>query len=188
LAPSTTTSGSPRRRAIGLSLLILAAGCGNGPLGSCDKQQDLTGAWTLSLTPVDGDAGVSGQVIPRRDTVVADLMQIKSAGLLGIGAAIWGRLTSSDKGFFDTLQIPQLTKNNGSKTGAALSCTVKINIPAVTPVSDDDVDQGPLRLALVGQVSARGMMLGDPARSTVILVEDGEGGVPRHFAWTGAQP
>jgi len=43
----------------------------------------------------------------------------------------------------------------------------------------------PLRIALIGQIVARGRMTGDP-RSQIILVEDARM-KPRNFAWTGQQ-
>ncbi len=168
-------------------LAVVWAGCGSNSIGSCDKEPDLTGLWTLAAAPFDGDAGIMGDVVPRAFTVDASLMQVKSNATFSIGHGVWGTLTSRDKGVFDVLQIPQLTMNNGSKTGAELSCTVKINIPIATPVSDDNVNQGPLRLALVGTILQKGMMVGDPDGSLVIFVEDATM-TPRHFAWTATQP
>jgi hypothetical protein len=171
-----------------LLLALAVAGCENGaPIGSCDKQADLTGRWTLQAAPFDGDAGVMGDVVPRSFTVQADLKQVKSTSAFNVGHGVWGTLTSLDKGVFDTLRIPELLKNDGSKTGASLSCTVKINIPIETPVTDDNVDQGPLRLALTGRITQPGLMLGDLNKSLVILVEDPMM-TPRHFAWTATQP
>jgi hypothetical protein len=167
--------------------MLLAAGCGNSPLGSCDKQEDLSGPWTIAASPFDGDAGVMGDVVPRAFTIDAELMQVKSSAVFNIGHGVWGSLTSRDKGVFDSVMIPRLTMNDGSKTGAELNCTVKINVPIATPVTDDNADQGPLRIALVGAVVAQGMMLGDPERSLVILTEDLTL-TPKHFAWTATQP
>src|SRR5258706_4933122 len=175
------------RQFAALLLLLLLGACGEGGLGACDKQADLTGSWTLELARIDGDAGVGDEVIPRGDTVSAELKQVKSSNPFNLGRNVWGTLTSTDKGFFDTLTIPELRSNNGSKTGAQLGCTLKINVPALptAAVSDDNRDQGPLRLALVGKVVARGRMVGDPL-STVSLVEDAAM-TPRHFAWTAEQ-
>ena len=163
-------------------------GCdGDTVLGSCDKQADLTGHWTITAGPFDGDAGVMGDVVPRSFMIDAMLTQEKSTSSFNVGHAVWGTLTSRDKGVFDTLNIPQLLKNDGSKTGAELYCTVKINVPIETPVSDDNVDQGPLRIALVGKITDKGMMTGDPDKSLVIMVDDNTM-MPRHFAWTATQP
>jgi len=67
-----------------------------------------------------------------------------------------------------------------------LGCDLQINIPIAVPVSDDDQDQGPLRLALGGRVTAPRTLLGDPMQSTLILVEDPAARV-RRFTWTGTQ-
>ena len=88
-------------------------------------------------------------------------MQVKtSARLQHRARVIWGTLdVDATRAFFDTLNIPQLIKNNGCKTGAELGCTVKINIPIATPVTDDNVDQGPLRIVARRQRSSpKGMM------------------------------
>ena len=37
-----------------------------------------------------------------------------------------------------------------------MGCTVKINVPVATLVTDDDVDNGPLRLSLTGSIVAHG--------------------------------
>ena len=101
-----------------------------------------------------------------------------------LGALIWGTLTSTDKGFFDTLQIPQLVMNNGGKTGGVVGCAVKINVPVTTTVTDDDADNGPLRISLSGSIVANGMMEGDP--STVIRV-DNMAMTQETFTWSGVQ-
>jgi hypothetical protein len=101
----------------------------------------------------------------------------------GIGNLVWGTLTAADPGLFGTIAIPELVKNNGSKTGGVLGCSLKINVPVATTVSDDDADDGPLRLSLSGSISSRGMMTGDV--STVIRVDDSQMRV-RSFIWTGA--
>jgi hypothetical protein len=184
LAPNITTK-------IALLLLALSlpgcAGCGDSPLGSCSTQPDLTGRWILNAAPFDGDAGIKGDVVPRPFVLDADLKQVKSSAAFNIGHGVWGTITSRDKGVFDTLQIPQLTKNNGGKTGAELECTVQINIPIAMPVSDDNADQGPLRLALAGKIVQNRMMVGDPDKSLVIMVDD-PAMLPRHFAWIATQP
>jgi hypothetical protein len=170
--------------ALALALAVGALGCDG--VGRCDQQADITGTWTLQLTPVDGDAGVGPDTIPREDTVTAELRQINSSNPFNLGRFVWGTLTSTDKGFFDTLPIPELRNNNGNKTGAELGCTLKINVPqlATDAAMDNSTLIGPLRIALNGKVVARGQMLGDPM-STVLLMEDMT--VPRHFAWTGTQ-
>jgi hypothetical protein len=181
LAPNTTIR-------IGLFLAVLVGGCeGSAPLGTCDKQADLTGRWTIQAAPFDGDAGVMGDVMPRSFTIEADLKQVKSTSAFNVGHGVWGTLTANDKGVFGELKIPELLKNDGSKTGAALSCTIKINIPIEMPVTDDNLDQGPLRLSLTGKIVEKGMMLGDLNKSLVIMVED-QMMMPRHFAWTATQP
>jgi hypothetical protein len=184
LAPNTTIK-------IALLLVALAcpgcAGCGDNPLGTCSVQADLTGHWTLNAAPFDGDAGILGDVVTRSFTIDADLMQVKSTGAFDIGHGVWGTLTSRDKGVFDRLEIPQLTKNNGSKTGAELDCTIKINIPIATPVTDDNQPQDPLRIALSGKIVKAGMMVGDPDKSVVIMADD-PAGAPRKFAWIATQP
>src|SRR5438270_12755239 len=87
-----------------------------------------------------------------------------------LGALIWGTLTSTDKGFFDAIAIPQLVMNNGSKTGCVLGCAVKINVPVTTMATDDDTDNGPLRIALSGAIVGPGVLNGDP--STLIRVDN----------------
>src|SRR5436190_954286 len=149
-------------RGIALLGLLALAGCPNTPFTRCDDQPDLTGHWSLLFTPA-GDAP-----IPRPVTVDAELRQVKRNG--GIGAFVWGTLTAADKGYFDVLHIPELMQNNGSKTGGVLACTLKINIPVTQDVTDDDTDNGPLRLSLSGKISARGMLTGDDDVSTVIPI------------------
>jgi hypothetical protein len=147
----------------------------------------LTGRWGLTLTPIDPDAGTAG--IPRVDVVNADLIQMDSGGLLNIGRRIWGTLTSADPAFFSSLDIPQLVNNDGSKSGAALGCTLKINIPLAMDVHDDNTVQLPNRLSLSGTVVGKGQLLGDDS-STVIMMDDVNSPSPaeRHFSWTGARP
>jgi hypothetical protein len=101
-----------------------------------------------------------------------------------LGALIWGTLTSTDKGFFDTLAIPELVMNNGSKTGGVVGCAVKINVPVTTMVTDDDADNGPLRISLSGAIVGSGMMNGDP--STLIRV-DNQAMTGETFTWSAVQ-
>ena len=51
-------------------------------------------------------------------------------------------------------------------------------------VTDDDADNGPLRIALSGTIVANGMMTGDP--STLIRV-DNQAMTEETFTWSGAQ-
>jgi hypothetical protein len=134
------------------------------------------------LTAPDPDAGVDA-ALWRPDTVTATLTQEPRTGIVSLGAYVWGTLASVDQDEFGTLTIPRLQHNNGSKTGAVLSCALKINIPITSPVSDDNVDQGPLRLALMGQIVGPGALVG-PSGSWLRPISDGDG-VPRAFAWTG---
>jgi hypothetical protein len=169
---------------VAAALALAAPGC-NGGLGGCDEEPDLTGSWALSFTPLSVDGGMPPVTIPRPVEVTADLMQVKNSSPFAIGRLIWGMLSSTDSGFFGTLTIPPLMNNDGSKTGAELGCTLKINVPIAMPVIDNSDPQGPLRLGLVGQIDVRGHMNGSPS-STVIMMDD-LSATPRHFAWTGAQ-
>jgi hypothetical protein len=165
-------------RALALLLLLVLTGCPGSALTTCDAEPDLTGHWTLTLHTLPSGGG-----IPRPDTLEADLMQVKRPNS-SLGALVWGTIESKDKGFFDTLTIPQLTMNNGSKTGAVVGCEIKINVPVATVVTDDDVDSGPLRLSLTGTLVGPGQMTGEP--STVIRVDDPMM-MPETFTWSGVQ-
>jgi hypothetical protein len=164
-------------RALVLASLLLLTGCPGSSLTTCGAEPDITGHWTFSLAEI----GAGG--IPRPDTIEADLVQMKRPNST-LGALIWGTLTSTDKGFFDTLQIPQLVMNNGGKTGGVVGCAVKINVPVTTTVTDDDADNGPLRISLGGTIVAHGMMDGDP--STLIRV-DNMAMTQETFTWSGVQ-
>ncbi len=120
--------------------------------------------------------------------VTAHFLQKNANNVLNVGRVIWGSFTSSDPAFFGTLDIPQLNNNQGSKTGAALGCTLKINIPLAATVTDDNTPQLPDRLSLSGRVVAPGAMVGDTS-STVIMAADVSSPDPieRHFAWTAAR-
>ena len=159
------------------TMLALLSGCPNAPFTTCDAEPDLSGHWTFSLTPMPGGG------LPNGTTVDAHLMQVKRQS--GFGALVWGTLTSADKSFFDTLTIPQLMNNNGSKTGGVLGCDLKINIPTAAQVTDDDVEQKPLRLSLAGSIVARGMIEGET--STIIRVADDSTMTQATFTWTGTQ-
>lgn len=164
-------------RALALPLLLLLTGCPGSSLTACEAEPDLSGHWTITLQPLQSGG------IPRGDTIEADLMQVKRPNS-DLGALVWGTLESQDKGFFDVLTIPRLTNNNGSKTGAVVGCEVKINVPVASAVSDDDLDNGPLRLSLTGTLVAHGQMTGEP--STVIRVEDPMM-MPETFTWSAVQ-
>jgi hypothetical protein len=127
-----------------------------------------------------------GSTIPKTDTIHANLTVIKPTDPLVIGRYIQGTLVSDDKMFFDALTIPPLMMNNGSKTGSALGCDLRINVPIASPVSDDNVDQGPLRISLAGTIDTSGHMAGDATMSTVILAQD-PAQIVRSFTWQGQQ-
>jgi hypothetical protein len=167
-----------RRALVLVALLPLVGGCPGSSLTTCGAEPDITGHWTLTLTPL-----ATHDSIPRGDTVEADLTQHPRPNST-LGSLIWGTLVSSDKGFFDTLVIPELVMNNGGKTGGSVVCTLKINIPVATMVTDDNRDQGPLRLALSGSITARGMMTGDT--SNLIRVDNPDM-LPETFTWSGKQ-
>jgi hypothetical protein len=164
---------------------MLLAGCAQTGLGACRFDSDLSGAWTIALTMPDGDGGVN-DVVPRGDTIHATLEQHSTGGVLDVGRLLWGMLVSDDGGFFNVLDIPRLTHNDGSKTGAALGCNVAIQIPTAASVTDDNVPQPPNRITLVGVVVAKGQMAGDAQKSSVIMLEDGAM-TPRRFAWSAAR-
>ena len=164
------------------ALLLPLTGCPGSSLTTCGAEPDITGHWTFTLDKGGIDPSGAGS-IPRSDTIEADLVQMKRPNST-LGALIWGTLTSTDKGFFDVLEIPQLVMNNGSKTGGVVGCSVKINIPVASVVTDDDMDNGPLRLSLTGSIVANGMMSGDP--STVIRV-DNTAMTQETFTWSGVQ-
>lgn len=180
MEPSTTT------RALVVALAFAFAGC-SALGGPCDLEPDLTGRWVLNFTPINPDGGATG--IPRADQVTADLVQMNAGGVLDIGRRLWGTLTSADPEFFGTLTIPQLTHNDGSKSGSALGCTLRINVPLTMDVHDDNVPQPPQRLTLSGHVVAKGQLVGD-SPSVLIMTPDLNSAAPpqRTFAWTGARP
>ena len=130
-------------------LLLLLAGCPGTSFTTCAAEPDLTGHWTLTLDRSDASG------IPRPDTIEAYLAQMRRPNST-LGALIWGTLVSTDRGFFDTLQIPQLVMNNGGKTGGVVGCAVRINVPVTTMVTDDNADNGPLRLSLAGTIVGPG--------------------------------
>jgi hypothetical protein len=153
------------------------AGCGPLPdLGDCGTQLDLTGSWVFSLTP-DGDTP-----IPRPVTIAAELRQVRRVAT----RFLYGTLTADDTGFFDPLTIPELVKNNGTKTGSTFRCVLQINVPTASQVSDDNEAQEPMRISLGGTVVGRGQIAGKPESSSVILVEDATM-MARSFTWSGTQ-
>jgi hypothetical protein len=160
-----------------LPLAFLVAGCPGTSFTTCAAEPDLTGHWTLSLSPIDAAS------IPRNDTIEADLQQTKRPNST-LGALIWGTLASTDKGFFDSIAIPELVMNNGGKTGGVVGCAVKINVPVTTMVTDDDTDNGPLRISLSGAIAGAGVMNGDP--STLIRV-DNQAMTEETFTWSAVQ-
>jgi hypothetical protein len=158
-------------------LSLAVAGCSAVGIGACDKQPDVTGDWMLSFTTS------TAPTITAPTTVAAHFEQQPQTGF-GLGRLVYGTLTAMDKSLFDQLTIPPLLHNDGSKTGVVLGCSMKVNVPIATPVSDDNLDQGPLRLALAGKIDAPGHMV-DDGRSSVIAVDD-TAMTMRSFAWTGA--
>jgi hypothetical protein len=154
-------------------------------LGSCELEPDVSGSWTLQLTPVPVADGGAQDTIPGPDTVTAQLRQVKPPGILSLGRLIYGTLTSADASFFDPIMIPELMNNGGSKTGALFGCEIAINVP-VNPPTDNDTDPaGPLRIGLAGTITARGKMGSNGKRSTLILKTDM---ISREFSWTATQP
>lgn len=170
-----------RRLLLPAPLLFLLTGCPGSSLTTCGYEPDISGHWTLTASPLP-DGAMNGS-IPRAFTIEADLTQMKRPNST-LGALIWGTLVSTDKGFFDTLQIPELVMNNGSKTGAVVGCALKINVPIAMTVTDDDMDQGPLRLSLTGSIVGKGAITGEP--STVTRVEDTTM-TEETFTWSGVQ-
>jgi hypothetical protein len=164
------------------AILACCAGCPGQSLTTCASEPDVTGNWTFTLTPTDGGAPTLPDGMTM--TIDAELRQVRSDNALGLGAQLWGTMTSSDKGAFDVIMIPQLMHNNGSKTGAIFGCELKINVPIAMPVHDDDTDQGPLRLALTGNVTARATIAG---QLSTLIRQDDKMKLQRSFVWTGVQ-
>ncbi len=124
--------------------------------------------------------------IPRGNQIYADLLQVRPETFT-FGRLIYGTLTSGDKGFFDSVAIPSLMANNGSKTGVVLGCEVQINVPIASPVTDDNVDQGPLRIKLLGTIEGPFTIKGDAAMSRLIMQGEEMPPKTRHFAWIAQQ-
>ncbi len=167
-----------------LAALLFACACGGSSITACGDDPDVSGAWVLTLAPSASDAGVAA-TIPSAVEVDAALEQGGKTDFLGLGHYVYGTLTAADPSYFGTLAIPRLAQNDGSKTGAVLGCALHVNVPIATPVSDDSVDQGPLRIALVGQIVAKGRIAGGEG-SRLVLEGDPEARV-RDFAWTAAR-
>jgi hypothetical protein len=166
-------------------LMALAASTAcNSSIASCGDEPDVSGAWTLTLSPTQADLGV-GATIPSSLTLDAELEQAGKTDVFAIGHYVYGTLTSSDPSVLPMLTIPRLMSNDGSKTGAVLGCALRINVPIAMPVTDDNVDQGPLRLSLAGEITMKGVMTGVDV-STLIVAGD-VGNTPRAFSWTGAR-
>ncbi len=158
----------------------LYAGCGEANAG-CSDEPDVTGAWVVSLSPLAADAGVRA-TIPEAATLDAQLLQGGSTDFLNIGRHLYGTLSARDPSYFGTLEIPRLMHNDGGKSGAVLGCALRINVPIATPVTDDNVDQGPLRITLAGKIIGKGSMLGTEG-SRLILASDPTQ-TDRAFVWS----
>lgn len=164
-----------------LCALPLATACRDG-LGACEEMRDVSGPWQITAVP-SAVVAMGKSTIPRTTTMTATLEQQPSNNVFGLGALVYGTVASDDKGFFDSLAIPRLTMNDGSKTGAALGCRVTLNVPIESSVTDDNVKQGPMRISLAGRVTAFGGMLSVPELSTVVMTDDPLA-VERTFEWT----
>ena len=188
MGPSTTTK--RLLAAVGaLAWAVGLGGCPAGGIGACEKEPELSGAWRFSLDPMPDAARDLGsdETLPRSFTIDAQLTQVPPVGVLSVGRYLRGTMRASDPAFFGELTIPPLDHNNGSKTGAVLGCTMQINVPMATPVSDDNEDQGPLRIALGGTITAVGVMTGTPETSSLVMVQDAQM-VRRRFVWTAVRP
>jgi hypothetical protein len=163
---------------------VLCAACSTSTIAACSDEPDVSGSWSLSLSPEPPDAGVAA-TIPGTISVSADLVQGAATNFLGISHYVYGTLTASDASYFSTLTIPKLMNNDGSKTGAVLGCTLIINVPIATPVTDDNVDQGPLRISLMGSIDAPKHLTGTDG-SQLIMSNDPSNTV-RSFLWVGTQ-
>lgn len=164
-------------------ILVLAPAC-DSSLTACDKQADVTGHWVVAATPLGTDAGPAA--LPMAFSIDAQLVQGQKTDPFAIGHYIHGTLTASDPSVFGSIAIPELAKNDGGKTGAIRGCTLVINVPIATPVTDDATDQGPLRISLNGSITAKGHMESGTVPSTVALVSDSSD-EERPFAWTADQ-
>jgi hypothetical protein len=164
-----------------LFFVVLGA-CSGDAITNCDNEPDVTGSWALTLTPAPGDLGM-GTSITDTVEVTAELEQAGKTDIFAIGHYVYGTVTASNADYFGTLTIPRLLQNNGGKTGAVLGCELRVNVPIATNVTDDNLDQGPLRLSLAGSVIGKGVLAGGDI-STLIQVADPTQ-TPRAFSWTG---
>ncbi len=162
---------------------VFLAGCPDSSLAACGDERDVSGAWHLTLSPTSPDAGSAGiaATIDHRILVEAQLEQAGATDFLGIGHFVYGILTTDDPGVFGTLTIPRLKKNDGSKSGAVLGCALRINVPIAFSVSDDNVDQGPLRISLSGQIDAPGHILG--TTGSQLIRSDDPSNTALRFEW-----
>lgn len=180
-------SGSMRFLVIVCALAPLAA-CGEG-LGTCGNQADITGTWDITVRPLFVDGGTAE--LAEGFTIEADLVQAERIDFLGIGHFVHGSLTASDPGVFATLAIPELKHNSGNKSGVLLGCKVGIHIPIAMPVADDNVDQGPNRIALSGQVTQKGrienIVSTSPIDDSSVVLDSDASSTPRRFSWTATQ-
>ena len=92
-----------------------------------------------------------------------------------IGAALKG------SNVFAVLPLPV----DKRKTGAVLGCKININVPIAMPVTDDNVDQGPLRIALVGDIDMAGHISGDVG--SMLIMSSDQTSQARSFAWSGTK-
>jgi hypothetical protein len=130
----------------------------------------------FTLTPDGMDT------IPRPTQIFAEFLQVLPESL-STARFVYGTLTAGDKEFFGAVSIPQLMQNNGSKTGVVLGCELAINVPIAVPVTDDDKDQGPLRIRLSGSIVGPTQLKGEAEQSRLIM-ESETPPKPRRFAWT----
>jgi len=156
--------------------------CGDSSLAACSNEPDVSGAWRFQLSPSAGDAGVPNTISDSFE-ISAQLEQAGATDFLGIGRFVYGRLASNDPRYFTSLDIPRLLKNDGSKSGAILGCTLSLNVPIASPVTDDNMPQGPLRISLVGRVTAPGKLLG--IEGSRLILESESSGTVRDFTWVG---
>ena len=170
-------------RLVSLAAALLLGACG-GSITACSEQPDVSGKWSLALVPLAADAGVA-PTIPGAVSVEAELEQLPATDVFRLVRPVAGSLTASDASYFGALAIPRLTMNDGGKSGAILGCSLRINVPIASPVSDDNVDQGPLRIALAGKILEEGRLTGIDG-SLLILASD-PSNTPRTFGWTGVQ-
>jgi hypothetical protein len=176
--------------------LLSAGGCG-GAVGACAVEPDPGGTWVVSAAPLVGDGGTPAQdpsdpllpgTLPRPVELVARLeVVVPTESLFSYGRYVRGTVESADPDFFSTLMIPPLLRNDGSKTGSTLGCRLQLNVPIEQNVTDDNREQGPLRLALGGRLLGEGRLQGDPLLSHLVMVSDPTGR-ERRFAWTAVRP